>query len=857
MSVSKPSLESTYRALMRCSWDAIVALDSRQCVVEWNRRAQELFGWRRDEVLGREVSRFLMSEANYRQFDERLQEAAARSGSSTDGSPQRLQLVMKGSSGVELPVELAFELVDSESGKDCVIQIRDRSEMQAAKQQLTQQALEASLLHQITMLASSADSFEEAAENALRIFCNLTGWPLGHVWIAHRDPARLQSSGVWHFHKPVRYAQSLMSATSDMSLGKGEGFPGRVWENEQPLWITDVRQDDSFIRRNGCAEWGLRGVFAFPVLVHSEVAAVIEFFATSEMNPDPQLLLVVEALRTQLGRVIERQRWEEDRGRLAAIVESSSDAILAKSLDNVILSWNEGSRRLYGYTAEEAVGRDASFLLPAEPHGNEVKIVQAVRSGQNLSQIETVRRHKDGTLMEISLTISPIQDTQGKLVGVAAISRDIGPLKRSQREVQEREARIRLLLDSTGQAMYGIDLEGNCTFCNRACLELLGYESEADLLGRNMHSVAHHSRRDGSVFSFQDCPVQQCIRTGESTHSADDFFWRADGSSFPVAFWSSPIYHNGRVDGAVVVFDDMTGQRRAEQERVRLADIVDSSYDAIIGRSLDGTIVSWNRGAERTYGYSAEEAIGRTIHLILPRRLEITEPNFASLIRHGEPFQQFETLRRRKDGSLIDVSLTVSPTFDVDGCLIGVSTIERDITQRKQREQELHSAKEAAESANRAKSEFLANISHELRTPMNAMVGMVELSLGEQISPLVRDYLQTASESTQVLLSLVNDLLDFSRMEAGRFEIEPEPFHLRQLLDEAMRTLSLRAHERGLELACYVEADVPDHLEGDGRRLRQIVINLAGNSIKFTEQGEVVVHVMVERRDDDEVTLRL
>ena len=170
--------------------------------------------------------------------------------------------------------------------------------------------------------------------------------------------------------------------------------------------------------------------------------------------------------------------------------------------------------------------------------------------------------------------------------------------------------------------------------------------------------------------------------------------------------------------------------------------------------------------------------------------------------------------------------------------------------ERRRREEQLRQAKDAAEAANRAKSEFLANVSHEVRTPMNAVQGMLQVVLSEELSPSVRDSLRTASESAKTLMALLNDLLDFSRMEAGRFQLEANPFNVRLGINSCIKTMSLKAHEKGLQLACHIEPDVPDRLIGDVRRLQQVILNLAGNAIKFTEHGEVTVSVTLLKLRD-------
>jgi two-component system, chemotaxis family, CheB/CheR fusion protein len=260
---------------------------------------------------------------------------------------------------------------------------------------------------------------------------------------------------------------------------------------------------------------------------------------------------------------------EHARARLAqlsAIVESSDDAIIGKTLDGIITSWNGGALRLYGYTAEEAIGHHASFLYPPGRKEEIEAVLQQVRSGRPVDRIETQRVRKDGSLVDISVTFSPILNSSNTIVGISGISRDITQLVRARQEISDREERIRLLLDSTAEAIYGIDLGGSCIFCNWACARLLGFESPAALIGKQMHPLIHHTRPDGTHYSPELSPIFDAMRRREGTHVEDEVIWRADGTSFPAEYWSHPILRDNEVIGAVVTFLDVTERRRAERD---------------------------------------------------------------------------------------------------------------------------------------------------------------------------------------------------------------------------------------------------------------------------------------------------
>jgi two-component system, chemotaxis family, CheB/CheR fusion protein len=260
---------------------------------------------------------------------------------------------------------------------------------------------------------------------------------------------------------------------------------------------------------------------------------------------------------------------EQARARLAqlsAIVESSEEAIIGHDLEGHVITWNNGAVRLYGYTTEEAVGRHISFLVPPEQRREIDTILADVRAGRAVERIETSCVRSDGSRVDVAVTFSPIFDAAAAIVGISVIARDIGQLVRAREEIAEREEQIRLLLDSTAEAIYGIDPSGNCTFCNPVCARLLGYDSPAALIGRQIHPLIHHTRPDGTPYPPEQSAIYDSMRHRTEAHVDDEVLWRADGTSFPAEYWSHPILRRGEVIGAVVTFLDITERRKSEEE---------------------------------------------------------------------------------------------------------------------------------------------------------------------------------------------------------------------------------------------------------------------------------------------------
>jgi two-component system CheB/CheR fusion protein len=251
----------------------------------------------------------------------------------------------------------------------------------------------------------------------------------------------------------------------------------------------------------------------------------------------------------------------QDRARyLSLIVESSDDAIVGLTLDGTITSWNAGATRLYGYTGGDAIGENIRMLAPPDAAAEIDRVLADVASGVPVDPFETLRRRQDGSDVDVSVSISAVRDRSGHVVGAAAIARDITDLRETERALAAREARIRLLLDSTAEAIYGVDLDGCCMFCNAACARLLGYETTAELIGRPIEQIVPHAGASG------EHPARRVLATGEAHHADGDVLVGAAGRTFPVEYWGYPIRGPRGVIGAVVTFIDVTERKRAETE---------------------------------------------------------------------------------------------------------------------------------------------------------------------------------------------------------------------------------------------------------------------------------------------------
>ena len=411
----------------------------------------------------------------------------------------------------------------------------------------------------------------------------------------------------------------------------------------------------------------------------------------------------------------------EEQRRLSTLVEALPDAIFLKDGDGRWQVVNSSGLKLFGLQSQPWQNKTDSELGEMFPEAKE--IYQGCKDGDELAwqtkkiiNVEEVVPTENGSFLYFDVIKVPLFDANEERQSLVIIGRDITQRKYAEAEMTRLFHQNELLLNAVSDGILGVDREGNTIFVNPSVTSLTGW-NQTVLLQSKSHFLLHHTQVNGESYPVESCPIYKTYRDGQLRHITNEVFWRSDGSCFPVEYTVNPIFEEGKLTGAVVVF--------------------------------------------------------------------------------------------------------------------------RDITERRKAELELRKAVEAADAANRAKSDFLANMSHEIRTPMNAIIGMTSLMLDFSLNDTQQDYLNTIRASSETLLIIINDILDLSKIESGKLELENQPFLLRNCIEEALDLVMPFAAKKMLNLSYVMQSSTPETVIGDITRLRQILVNLLTNAVKFTEQGEI------------------
>ncbi len=548
---------------------------------------------------------------------------------------------------------------------------------------------------------------------------------------------------------------------------------------------------------------------------------------------------------------------QESERKYRTIIENMEEVFYRADLEGRFTLISPSGLRMFGCeAADELIGRQVKDFY-AHPEQRDGFLRRLEEQGGRILNAELMLKRTDGSAFPALASSVYYYDPDGRLAGVEGIVTDITDRKAAEDAVARSETMYRTLHESTEDAVVLIDDEGVFD-CNSAALRMFGCSTREEMIG--LHPADYSPRRQPCGTDSRELAEERLAEAmREGSHRFEWTHIHRDGTAFPTEVLLNCMELDGRRVLQSVV-RDITERKRAEaalqasEERFRtLAELLP---EVVYETDRTGTLTFVNRNAFETFGYTEEE-FQRGLHaldMVQPEDRERVGENLRRIL-NGEMLGLNEYTVMRKDGTTFPALFHSTPVYR-DGQLLGARGIVMDITDRKRVEEELRRAKEQAEAAAKAKSEFLANMSHEIRTPMNGVMGMTELALETDLTEEQREYLSVVKQSADALLRIIDDILDVSKIEAGKLSLEQEPFSLRTCLDETLSPFGVRADERGLELLCDVDSDVPDELTGDPGRLRQVLVNLLGNAVKFTEVGEIAVRVRMLECQGDACRLR-
>ena len=596
----------------------------------------------------------------------------------------------------------------------------------------------------------------------------------------------------------------------------------------------------------GDAHWQARIVTASGDLRWGEFTARLTVDADGKRNGVAGLLSDIHERKLFDARLREgEERLRESLELSRQLLEAMPHPVYYKDRNGRFRSVNRAWETFHGRSRDTVVGLTSRDIWTPEMAGLvEARDRELLQGSAGHQAFEAELTNAAGEQRAMLFSEAVLTSSTEERTGLIGVLTDITSNRNTEAELRK----LSLVASRTSNAVVITDADGHIEWVNDAFTRLTGIPA-AQAIGH----VPGHLLQGPETDPETVARMRRHLAAREG-FQAELINYSRDGRLYWVALDVQPIRgENGEVQQFIAVKSDITERRmreealRASEAKARqLAQVVDQASEAIIVKDLDNRLIAWNRGAERLYQFTEAEVLGRNANEVL--RIPETggyETPANERTRAGRDTRMSVTRRLRKDGSSVDVELSLSPLFDPDGRHIGEIGVARDISDRLRYEAELEAAKDAAEAASQAKGAFLANMSHEIRTPMNGIIGMTELALDTDLDGEQRDYLTSVRRSAENLLQVINDVLDYSKIEAGRIQFEQIGFSLRAVLCDRVKSLAPKARERSLQMILDVAPAVPDALLGDPLRIGQVLLNLVGNAIKFTESGEIVVSAEV------------
>lgn len=554
-------------------------------------------------------------------------------------------------------------------------------------------------------------------------------------------------------------------------------------------------------------------------------------------------------LEDQIRKVSERSDdLALSQAKIKAILDTAAEGIITIDERGIILSFNRAAEIIFAYEAREIIGKNIKIIMPSpyqEEHDS--YLAKYLRTGERkIIGIgrEVTGKRNDGRIFPVEIAISEVKI--GNKRTFTGIIHNITERKKAEEELRKLSRAV----EQSPVSIVITDNYGKIEYVNPKFSWLTGYTQE-EICGKDSRILK--SGKQPQEFYKE---LWQTILSGKEWHGEfcnknkrGELYWEN-------ASISALKDHNGNISHFVAVKEDITERKLIESDLQLFQNLINQSNDAIFVIDPDSSLfLAVNDKACTGLIYRREELLNKgvmDIEELIPDNLAWHE-HVKEVKKKG--FVLFEGKHRRKDGTIFPVEINVKYVFqDQKEFIVSVA---RDVTERKDMQEALVQAKESAEAANRAKSDFLANMSHEIRTPMNGVIGMTELLLCTELNPRQKEYVETVRQSGEALLHLINDILDYSKIEVGKFSLESMSFDLEHIIQDIADILGYKAREKGIEIIVRYIPNTPHFMIGDAKRIRQVLINLVGNAIKFTDEGYILISVSCDEKSDFEVKLRL
>jgi PAS domain S-box-containing protein len=881
--------EAYRQAILESSPDCVITLDNQERVTEFNPAAERTFGYSRVDAMGKPLGELIVPL-----FQSESQTLVLAPSSTTEMNSfleKRLEMTAVRADGTTFPAELSLTTIRLE-GSMYTVFLRDLTELKRAERRLAAQ-------YMCTRILADSVVMDDTVPKILRAVCENMGWCVGQMWQLDPKAELLRCVAVWH--EPAAALAAFADLSNNTTFRPGLGLPGRVWASRQPHWVSDVVSDANFPRAQVADRCGLHGAFAFPILHGETVLGVMEFFHEDMLEPDEPLLAMTAAVGSQVGQFIERMRMDEAlrlrEERYRSLVLASSQIVwITDDTGQLVLddssTWSTW-RAFTGQTTEQARGAGWVNAIHPEDRARVTGSWAEAVAKNTFYQVEYRLRTAAGEYRHTVARGIPVAGADGRVREWIGTNTDITEQKLAEEALRLSEAEMRrlaLIAQHTDNAVILTDPQGRIEWVNDGFTRICEYRLE-EVVGKTPGSVLQGADTDPTTMTH----MSERLRQGQGFH-VEILNYAKSGRPYWIAIEVQPILDGqGNLTRFMSIESDITARKRtdellkeANQElEVRIARrtaelseaneflkaLLENVQDGIVACNSEGVITLFNRATREfgsALGVAESQRDAQQIHadqwashysLYRTDGQTLMTTDELPLIRalRGEHIQNVELVIAPKGGAARILLASGRAFYDGQGNKLGAVVSLKDITERKQAEGELRKAhdelerrvaartielalaKEAAEAANRAKSEFFSRMSHELRTPLNVILGFGQLLELDDLSDPQRESAEQIGKGGRHLLALINEILDIARIEAGTAGIVSlEEVDLDEVVGEVLRMIQPLADQAGVRLQAPQPGIPGWTVRADLQRLKQVLLNLLSNGIKYNRQGGTV-----------------